>query len=595
MGNDICNTAGVQAGDLGKIQTGATLASQQPSINLQTQPSAEAVEKANEERAEKRKLLSVLNSISDGLFVLDNQLVVTFFNKSAEKLLARRSEDIVGRRLFDAFPEARGSIFESQYTLAVREKKAVSFETYFEAHQNWYDVRVYPNENGISVYFQVTTARKRLEEELRKSNEILEKTVQRRTADLSEMVEELFVEIGNHKQTEKRLVESERRYHTLFENVPVPLAENDYSLVKALLDNLRQDGVQDFAQYFARHPEAVIRCANAVRIIDVNLACLKLYKARDKGELAAGFPHKLGEEAYEVLRDALVTLLQGQTWFAGEAIIGTSQGTQRNVYLTLAIAPGYEDTWARVLVSLSDITERKAYEAELQNLSRRLIEVHDQERRAIGRELHDEIGQTLTALKLMLGHAARSRPEKSLAILAEVDGMVQALMGQVRKLSLDLQPVVLDELGLLQALHWHFEKFTHQTHITVDFINRNLSRDFRPELAITAYRIIQEALTNIARHSGATHVNVRASTSKENLFLEVEDKGNGFDITRLTPDAGSGLSGMRERALLIGGTFRLKSSPASGTTINVRLPLYGKQRSSPPAPRSPKRLLTDKG
>lgn len=121
----------------------------------------------------RRQLAQILDSISDAFFALDDNLVVAYFNKAAEKLLGRKAEDVVGHNLFEAFPEAKGSIFEEMYTKAVREKIPLTFETYFSVkpYENWYEVRVYPQENGISVYFQVTTERKKAEEELRESEE----------------------------------------------------------------------------------------------------------------------------------------------------------------------------------------------------------------------------------------------------------------------------------------------------------------------------------------------------------------------------------------------------------------------------------------
>jgi len=119
-----------------------------------------------------RLLTNILESISDAFFALDPNLVVTYFNSAAARLLNKKAEEVVGQQLFDAFPEARGSIFEENYTRALREKVPLTFEAYFpvKPYENWYDVRVYPQENGISVYFQVTTERKRAEEDLQKSN-----------------------------------------------------------------------------------------------------------------------------------------------------------------------------------------------------------------------------------------------------------------------------------------------------------------------------------------------------------------------------------------------------------------------------------------
>ncbi len=114
------------------------------------------------------RITNILESISDGFFTLDPNLVVTYFNKAAEELLGRKSTEVLGRNLFDAFPEAKGSIFEEKYTLAAKEKRHLAFEVYFgvKPYENWYEVRVYPYEDGISVYFQVTTERKQAQEAL---------------------------------------------------------------------------------------------------------------------------------------------------------------------------------------------------------------------------------------------------------------------------------------------------------------------------------------------------------------------------------------------------------------------------------------------
>lgn len=133
--------------------------------------------RAEEElRQSERQTATILNSISDGFFTLENDLVVTYFNQAAEQLLGRKKEDILGRYIFEAFPEAKGSIFEEKFRSALKKKETSAFETYFgiKPYENWYDVRVYPHEYGISVYFLVTTEKKKAEEDLRKSRERLE-------------------------------------------------------------------------------------------------------------------------------------------------------------------------------------------------------------------------------------------------------------------------------------------------------------------------------------------------------------------------------------------------------------------------------------
>lgn len=124
-------------------------------------------------RETNKSLQSLLESISDGFFTLEEGLVVTYFNKTAEKLLGRRAEEIVGRNLFEAFPEAKGSVFEDNYSRALKERQPLSFESYFgvKPYENWYSIRAYPNEKGISVFFQITTEQKKAEQALRESEE----------------------------------------------------------------------------------------------------------------------------------------------------------------------------------------------------------------------------------------------------------------------------------------------------------------------------------------------------------------------------------------------------------------------------------------
>lgn len=149
----------------------------------------------------KEQLIDILESISDGFISMDNQLVVIYFNNAAEKMLGRNREDVIGKNLFDAFPEAKGSLFEKKYSEALKTKKQTSFETFFEIppYTNWYDVRIYPLKDGISVYFLVITEQKQAEEKLLKLNQEL----QRSNADL-----ERFASIISHDLQEPLLTVS---------------------------------------------------------------------------------------------------------------------------------------------------------------------------------------------------------------------------------------------------------------------------------------------------------------------------------------------------------------------------------------------------
>lgn len=235
-----------------------------------------------------------------------------------------------------------------------------------------------------------------------------------------------------------------------------------------------------------------------------------------------------------------------------------------------------------VLSVVRDITAHKRadealreYAERLQTLSRRLVEVQEAERRHLALELHDEIGQLLTGLKLSLEMSARSSADGAKANLGKAQALANDLMARVRQLSLDLRPTMLDDLGLIPALLWHFERYSDLTHVQVVFRHIGLEgRRFAPDVETTTYRMVQEALTNVARHARVSEVTVRLWADQEMLSVQIEDRGAGFDSeAALAINASSGLSGMRERARLLGGQLTVESSPGEGTCVTVELPL----------------------
>jgi PAS domain S-box-containing protein len=214
---------------------------------------------------------------------------------------------------------------------------------------------------------------------------------------------------------------------------------------------------------------------------------------------------------------------------------------------------------------------RKRFE----DLAHRLVEMQESERRYIARELHDEIGQMLTGLKLLLTSDVDALPGRTLANVGEARTLVGDLMARVRNLSLDLRPAMLDDLGLLPAVVWFIGRYETQTEGRVAFNHLGIEGErFPREVETTAYRIVQEALTNVARHAGVKSASVRLWARGEVLEVQVEDTGSGFDpATALAAGKSSGLAGMRERAVLLGGQLTIDSAPGAGTRLIAVLPL----------------------
>lgn len=241
----------------------------------------------------------------------------------------------------------------------------------------------------------------------------------------------------------------------------------------------------------------------------------------------------------------------------------------------IILSPIETENGTFVITVIRDITRRKRDENALREyadrqgeLSRKLLNIQEAERRNIALELHDEIGQILTGLKLSLELTAKSYNDET---IQNAQNLVNDLMLKVRKLSLDLRPATLDHLGLLSSFLWLFRNYSTQTSIEIDFNHQGInSRRFAPEIETSAYRVVQEALTNVARHSKVKTAKVRVWADEKNLSVSIEDDGQGFDIEEVTETTNStGVAGMRERVQLLGGHFNIESVKDKGTKVNA--------------------------
>jgi signal transduction histidine kinase len=222
--------------------------------------------------------------------------------------------------------------------------------------------------------------------------------------------------------------------------------------------------------------------------------------------------------------------------------------------------------------------EREGRQAEerLRALSRRLLEVQEAERRHLARELHDEVGQQLTCLRLALQQIEARGPGPAGEAWREALGLLDTLLERVRALSGDLRPALLDQLGLLPALQSLLERFAKQSGLRVDFTHSGLERRFPGAIETVAYRIVQEGLTNIARHAGVAEASVHVRAGPDALVVRVQDRGAGFDApSALASGSTSGLAGMQERVRLAGGGLTIDATPGRGTRLTAQLPLSG--------------------
>lgn len=231
-----------------------------------------------------------------------------------------------------------------------------------------------------------------------------------------------------------------------------------------------------------------------------------------------------------------------------------------------------------LLFCLNDVTERRRAEQRLQEamnqlrgLSQQLVDIQEQERRRIARELHDQMGQELTALKLLLENSVATEKAVGSSRLSEALAVTNGLMESVRRISFDLRPAMLDDLGLLAALVWLIDRHRAHTGIDVSFRHNSLDQRLPPEIETAAYRITQEALTNVARHANVRQAEVAVWVTPDAVVLRIMDQGRGFDPGTAT-HSGSGLLGMQERVMSLGGNLTVDASVGGGTTIIAEIP-----------------------
>jgi signal transduction histidine kinase len=246
-------------------------------------------------------------------------------------------------------------------------------------------------------------------------------------------------------------------------------------------------------------------------------------------------------------------------------------------YLMKPVVPEVLKSKVAVFVELHRKTERlRESEEKLRRLAAHLISVREEERAHIAREIHDELGQVLTGLKMEVGWLAKHLKDKDLIEKTDSMGkLIDSTVQTVRKIATGLRPEMLDDMGIIAAVGWQAKEFQKRTGIRCRVkLPPEVKLDI--DVSTTMFRIFQEILTNVARHSRATRIDVELRVGAERVDLEVADNGVGITDTDMTGKKSLGLLGMHERALLFGGEVKITGSPSHGTRVAVTIPLRSK-------------------
>ncbi|MDO8948802.1 MAG: response regulator [Desulfocapsaceae bacterium] len=390
---------------------------------------------------------------------------------------------------------------------------------------------------------------------------------------------EVAADITERYYAAQTLLESEERYRALFTSSPNIICIADFSGIKKYFTGLSRQGVKDFDEFFQANLQEASNCLSQLRISEVNQSALSLFGAVSHQELVQRLFTVFGSKTSQSIIGMINVISKGETVCEREIILHTLQGNKIYAIFRCNVLPGYEEWYDRVIITFVDITERKNAEVklaqhrkQLQQLSSRLIDVEEIERRRIARELHDQVGQQLTSLGLNLHIMAQSVPPEQRKRVDDSLKLIKIMTEQVRDIMADLRPPVLDDYGLCAALRWYGTLFAKRTMMEV-IIVADIQR-LSTNLEMALFRITQEALNNVIKHSMATKVEIRCSLENNLLSLAIIDNGCGIqhmDEGALAESQTWGLLSMRERIEAFGGRLIVVSSPGNGTHVTIKV------------------------
>ena len=316
-------------------------------------------------------------------------------------------------------------------------------------------------------------------------------------------------------------------------------------------------------------------------IVFANRACGALFGFDNHHDLVGRSIYAfLGSDSQVQIRQAVALALQSDNAVsAGNERLTRLDGTVREVEIAVAALPDHgETTLQMVITDVTNLT-RESRELEhsrhqLRQLSASLVDAREEERRRIARELHDELGQRLTAMHMELSNLRLAGPaDAAKQRIGAMLNMVDETIASVRRIATDLRPLMLDDLGLSSAVEWLANGWAQRMGITVSLDLGEQDPPVGDAVSIALYRMVQEALTNVARHAQANRVTIRMRQDGNELVLTVQDDGVGFSDKDVHQEGSHGLMGIRERAYMLGGNLEIGNTRTGGGRITVRLPL----------------------
>ncbi|HTN06677.1 PAS domain S-box protein [Agriterribacter sp.] len=487
----------------------------------------------------------LMEHIQDAVISTDKNFTIVSWNRKAERLSGWNEDEIRGRKVVEIVKPVYKEAFQSVIVKTLLKNESWEGETTFQKKSGeqatvLVSAAVIKAANGkmkgVVAIVRDISAQQQLEEQLKKFNSELGKQVEDRTLEVKKVVDQLLA--------------SEKKYKFLFEHNPLPM-------------------------WMMTMP--------GMHITDVNDAAIHHYGYARHAFLKLNF-RDIHPQADA---DAFIRYMQENASGYHNAGVWRQYKRDRSIIFVeiYAYSMRLDGRDIRLILS-NDITQKVAVEKKLKQslgqvrmLSGHLEQVREDERKNIAREIHDELGQQLTILKMDVAWTIKKMQHPDEMVVTRLSGLLEtidATMKWVRRICAELRPALLDDLGLIAAMEWQAGEFEKNTGVVMEVMLPAGIPELPPETKTGLFRIFQESLTNIARHAEARHVKVNLREKEGALILNIEDNGKGFDMAILNQKRTLGILGMEERSLMMGGKYVIASEPGGGTTVKVIVPVEKK-------------------
>ena len=500
---------------------------------------------------------SLIENIPQKIFTKDRNSAYVSCNDNFAEDLKIKAEDIVGKTDYDFFPKDLADhyqaddkrIMESGRTEEIEEEYVVG------GQKHWINTTKTPMRDAAGNITGLTG---------------------------------IFQDITERRLMIQKLQESEERYRSLFESSPISLWEENFSEVKKYFDHVRSRGVTDFRTYFMKHPEEVQKCSKLVKVLSVNSATLELYGARTVRDFVDGLGQVLSKESLDTFGEELVALADGRTRFESEFVNQTLTGNTKNISLILSVMQGYEDTLAKVVVSLVDLTERKKMEKYMSD-AQRLIAI-GQTAAMVGHDLRNPLQAITTTVHLMRKQfESIPNDQKPVTKIDELDMLntIQNSVYYMDKIVSDLQTYT--ELRILKLTQVNLNQLLEESISLIQIpsnINVSVSITENHVLADPAIkRVFVNLLLNaVQAMPNGGELTVNTERQGKNVLIFFHDTGVGipeenlpklFDplFTTKAKGQGFGLAVCKRLVDAHEGSISVESTVKKGTTFTVKLPL----------------------